>query len=253
MEGAGVGVPAGADVGTCVAVGAGVGVWAGAGAGGGVVGVTAGGAVGPWAGADVRGAAGAGLDVGLRGAVEARAAGGAADRTGTGPAAGNVGWVVSWDVSGRAGAFARPAVAVGVGVADAAAFPASDAVEVTPLGALPDLSAVPDECGMSRIPDTAALTTTPAAMTGHCLRGVGVPPVPPDAPHPSSAANGFDTGSKSVSARGLCSVRVPEGSSTLVTGDSPLGAAAGSRMVGAVPRGPEAGDCGGSGGWGFEP
>jgi len=252
VEGAGVGVPAGADVGAC-AVGAGVGVWAGAGAEGGVVGVTAGGDVGLWAGADVRGAAGEGLDVGLRGTEEARAAGGEADRTGARPADGNVGR----DVSGRAGVFARPAVAVGVGVGVTAAFPASDAVEVTPLGALPDLSAVPGECGMSRIPDTAAPTTTAAAaMTGHCQRGDGVPPVPPGLSHPSSAVNGLDTGSKSVSARGLCSVRGPEGSSTLVTGDSPLGAEAGSRTVGAVPRGPEAGDCGGCGcgcGCGFEP
>jgi hypothetical protein len=247
VEGSGVGVPAGADVGTCVAVGAGVGVCAGAGAGGGVVGVTAGGDVGPWGGADVRGAAGEGLDVGLRGAGEGRAAGGEAGRTGVRPAGGSVGWVVSWDVSGRAGTFARPAVAVGAGVADAVAFPASDAVEVTPLGALPDLSALPDECGMSRIPDTAALTTTPAAtMTGHCQRGDGVQPVPPDVSHPSSAVNGFDTGSKSVSARGRYSVRVTEGPA-LVTGDSPLGAEAGSRTVGAVPRGPEPGDSGGAG------
>jgi hypothetical protein len=175
------------------------------------------------------------------------------------PAAGNVGWVVgwvvSWDVSGRAGAFARPAVAVGVGVADAVAFPASDAVEVTPLGALPDLSALPDECGMSKIPDTAALTTTAAAaMTGHCQRGDDVQPVPPGRSHPSSFVNGFDTGSKRVSARGLSSVRVTEGStlvtegSTLVTVDSPLAAEAGSRTVGAVPRDPGAGDAGGSGG-----
>lgn len=253
MEGAGVGVPAGAGVGAC-AVGARVGVWAGAGAGGGVVGVTAGGDVGLWAGADVRGAAGAGLDVGLRGAEEALAAGGEADRTGARPTDGNVGRDVSGDVSGRAGAFARPAVAVGVGLGVTTAFPASDAVEVTPLGALPDLSAVPGECGMSRIPDTAAPTTTAAAaMTGHCQRRDGAPPVPPGMSHPSSAANGLDTGSKSVSARGLCSVRGPAGSSTLVTGDSPLGAEAGSRTVGAVPRGPEAGDCGGCGGCGFEP